>query len=42
MKKCYLFLMMLFVQLIMSGGAFAADPPQSEYEAALAAFPSGS
>ena len=41
MKKCYLFLMMLFVQLIMSGGAFAADPPQSEYEAALAAFPSG-
>ncbi len=33
--------MMLFVQLIMSGSAFAADPPQSEYEAALAAFPSG-
>ena len=38
MKKCYLFLMMLFVQLIMSGGAFAADPPKEEYDAALAAI----
>ncbi|MBR5395251.1 MAG: discoidin domain-containing protein [Bacteroidaceae bacterium] len=33
--------MMLFVQLIISGGAFAADPPESEYQAALKAFPSG-
>ena len=41
MKKSYLFLMMLFVQLIMGGKAFAADPPQAEYEAALAAIPSG-
>ena len=41
MKKRYLFLMTLFVQLIMGGVAFAADPPQAEYEAALAAIPSG-
>ena len=41
MKKRYLFLMTLFIQLIMGGVAFAADPPQAEYEAALAAFPSG-
>ena len=41
MKKGYLFLMMLFVQLIMGGMAFAADPPKSEYDAAIAAIPSG-
>jgi hypothetical protein len=34
--------MMLFVQLIMGGSAFAADPPKEEYDAAIAAFPSGS
>ena len=42
MRKCYLFLMTLFVQLIMCGGAFAADPPQSEYDAAMAAIKEGS
>ena len=42
MRKCYLFLMTLFVQLIMGGSAFAADPPQSEYDAAMAAFTDGS
>ena len=41
MRKCYLFLMMLFVQLIMGGMAFAADPPKAEYDAAIAAIPSG-
>ena len=33
--------MMLFVQLIMGGMAFAADPPKAEYDAAIAAIPSG-
>ena len=41
MKKCYLFLMTLLVQLIIGGSVFAADPPKAEYDAALAAFPSG-
>jgi len=41
MRKSYLFLMMLFVQLIMGGMAFAADPPKAEYDAAIAAIPSG-
>ena len=41
MKKSYLFLMMLFVQLIMGGKAFAADPPKAEYDAALAAITDG-
>ena len=38
MKKCYLFLMMLFVQLITCGSVYAADPPKAEYDAALAAI----
>ena len=42
MKKRYLFLMTLFVQLIMGGVAFAADPPKAEYDAAMAAIKDGS
>ena len=41
MRKCYLFLMTLFVQLIVGGSAFAADPPKSEYDAAMAAITDG-
>ena len=33
--------MTLLVQLIIGGSVFAADPPKAEYDAALAAFPSG-
>ena len=33
--------MTLFVQLIVGGSAFAADPPKSEYDAAMAAITDG-
>ena len=44
MRKRYLFLMTLLFPLatmFSSGSAYAQDPDRSEYEAALAAFPSG-
>ena len=44
MRKRYLFLLTLLFPLATMfelGNAFAADPPQSEYEAALAALPTG-
>ncbi|MBO7068127.1 MAG: discoidin domain-containing protein [Bacteroidaceae bacterium] len=34
--------MMLFVQLITTGGVFAADPPKAEYDAAMATINDGS
>ena len=36
MRKFYLFVMALFVQVITCSNVFAADPPASEYEAAMA------
>lgn len=44
MRKCYLFLLMLLSPLAAIfnlGNAFAADPPNSEYEAALRSFKDG-
>ncbi len=35
MRKVYLLLMTLFVQLITVGSLFAADPPQADYDRAM-------
>ncbi|MBR6128351.1 MAG: discoidin domain-containing protein [Bacteroidaceae bacterium] len=41
MRKFYLLVMALFVQLLTCSNIFAADPPQSEYEAAMASIEDG-
>ena len=41
MRKFYLFVMMLIVQLVTFNAAFAADPPTSEYDAAMATIEDG-
>ena len=41
MRKLYLLLMTLFVQLITVGSLFAADPPKEEYDAAMETIEDG-
>ena len=41
MRKFYLFVTMLIVQLVTFNAAFAADPPTSEYDAAMATIEDG-